>query len=722
MVNATDSASEVPLYHRKTTEIPLRKDANTYCMDFGKAGFFYYVMEEIMDKEPQEDRTDYSEQGFCYRFYYQSYDGKEAVPFCEISEGYVRGFSHIERENQVQLSVLITGEEAHILEYDASGKLLREIKTDDRFVPIEERPKLLALPDGSYAASMGGNIYLINREGQVEKEIPLQKQVDDLLLSEAGQVYAIVWKDDTGNAAKQLIYLDLQGGKAGYTEELPSKVINQFAYGDGLALVYADRVDCYDVSAKQIRTILDLDRQSILAGQIQAMQGDGEELRLVPLDPVDGGALAYLVTLTRKEETEAGRDDKKEAELYTPDGRRILHVAVPEDYEKSVEFYAKKYNQTSDQYFVQTDRFAGSLEDFLGKGNRPDVVMFQDHTRINDYVQKQILEDLAPMFEKQQEYSLDGVVPKVREVLGADRPEGMYAMAGRFQLLLRASTGEEYGEGDHCDTVSYLRWLDRYLTEKEVEGTEGLEYYLYATVPNFYEEETAQAYFDSEPFKHLMETYREVSGQHSGEFKTNKVYKTKGPTVRSIAGGPKWKEDYRDGMFIDPAGELKGLPGIRGEELIYIRLDHPMGILSTSECKEAAFDFIMYFCSINHLVDTGYESEYGIFGNTPAQLSVFEKVLNELIFETDMGIFASPELVADGVLNFDKLVMVYYTQEHLEQLRYLIENAQPSTKTQEDIYGMLMEEMDGYFQGGKDLDACCEILQSRVKLYLAEGQ
>ena len=100
MVNATDSASEVPLYHRKTTEIPLRKDANTYCMDFGKAGFFYYVMEEIMDKEPQEDRTDYSEQGFCYRFYYQSYDGKEAVPFCEISEGYVRGFSHIERENQ----------------------------------------------------------------------------------------------------------------------------------------------------------------------------------------------------------------------------------------------------------------------------------------------------------------------------------------------------------------------------------------------------------------------------------------------------------------------------------------------------------------------------------------------------------------------------------------------------------------------------------------------
>lgn len=87
-----------------------------------------------------------------------------------------------------------------------------------------------------------------------------------------------------------------------------------------------------------------------------------------------------------------------------------------------------------------------------------------------------------------------------------------------------------------------------------------------------------------------------------------------------------------------------------------------------------------------------------------------------------MSIFASPELVADGVLNFDKLVTVYYTQEHLDQLRYLIENAQPSTKTQEDIYGMLMEEMDGYFQGGKDLDACCEILQSRVKLYLAEGQ
>ena len=49
------------------------------------------------------------------------------------------------------------------------------------------------------------------------------------------------------------------------------------------------------------------------------------------------------------------------------------------------------------------------------------------------------------------------------------------------------------------------------------------------------------------------------------------------------------------------------------------------------------------------------------------------------------------------------------TEEHKEMLRGLMDNAVGVTKAQNDIYGMFLEEMDGYLNGNKDLDSCCDI-------------
>ena len=38
---------------------------------------------------------------------------------------------------------------------------------------------------------------------------------------------------------------------------------------------------------------------------------------------------------------------------------------------------------TSDKIFIEIDRIDESLADFLGKGNRPDVVMLNDQTEIS---------------------------------------------------------------------------------------------------------------------------------------------------------------------------------------------------------------------------------------------------------------------------------------------------------------------------------------------------
>lgn len=57
-----------------------------------------------------------------------------------------------------------------------------------------------------------------------------------------------------------------------------------------------------------------------------------------------------------------------------------------------------------------------------------------------------------------------------------------------------------------------------------------------------------------------------------------------------------------------------------------------------------------------------------------------------------------------------------YLEEYLE----LLESAVPTAVSSDDIFDIVMEEANGYFQGDKDLDSVVDVIQRRVQLYLDE--
>lgn len=63
---------------------------------------------------------------------------------------------------------------------------------------------------------------------------------------------------------------------------------------------------------------------------------------------------------------------------------------------------------------------------------------------------------------------------------------------------------------------------------------------------------------------------------------------------------------------------------------------------------------------------------------------------------------------------------LYYTEENLANLRRLLVDTTPVTKAQEDIYEIMLEDMEPYFTGNKNLDSACDALDSRARLYLME--
>lgn len=724
-----EGSSGAPTYIRNTSSYELMQDGNPYLMEFDETGFFYFVMGETESEE--EEFPD-------YQIYYQRYDAAAPQKLCEVADGYIRELSSLsDQSGFVQLSILILGENAVIRTFDQEGKMRASIQLPDELGHLDSAWKLLALQDKNYALSKGDRVYLLQETGDILSSVGLEGQVRELYLQDGNRVFAYAEKQDGVHNRKILATLDFQNGSVEETVELPDDLVGIYPFENDFLLIFRDRAE-YRSSKK---ALLDFDKQEIFASQMQYLFGSAQEIKMISIDTGtnsntgDQEQTVYLYTFREKTRAQETVEEKKQSESvtedgrqrYMEDGRQIVYVAIPDSCAFQVEFHAKKYNQTSDTTFVKVERFRDTLEDYLGKGKRPDVIMFEDMRDVPDYVQKGLLVNLLPFFEENVTYSPEDIIPKAKEILGMDDEEGMYAMASKFRMLLRVSDGTELDENGKCDGVQYLKWYDAFLVKNEIEGMGKLEELLYANVPAFYDEASAKASFTSKQFLDFMQTYKEVTDKHRGKLSGDSISVSIGAESAARNRGlafpySVWSPSYRLYGMEFPDIQVVGMPLPDGENHVYLRLLYPMGILEGSECKDAAFDFIMYYNSITSPLLKGYdESDYGKNGGvTEGYFSVFESMLKKLIYETEdpFNTYVDRDENGQPVLHSGR--EYFYTKEQKEQLRRLLDSAIPDTDTQRDIYDMLMEEMDAYLNGNRDLISCCEILQKRAELYLKE--
>ena len=687
-----------PLYERKTTIFPLKENANPYMIRCSEDGIYYFAMETNESDENE------------YQFYFQAFEVGHTMSFTWKTEGYVKDFVARPAGEEAGLAILWIGEQTSITELKNDGKLVREVHVSDVFIELESFPKLFFWHEG-YLIGLSDKVYFLDEDGRTIKTMRLGGTIISFMSTSGGELYAITEKNESGKTTRLLEKLQAEKNQSEVILEITSEVYGFQPFEEGVVLLYPNRMTYLNLGKSQEKLLVDFDRQGIVASQIHAVYGNKEEIRLISTDPSDQDLKVMMFTLTPLKNADGVQGSKGKTkdgqEKFAADGRRIIHVAIPESCLFQVEFHAKKYNQENDASIVQVERFSGSLEDYLGKGNRPDVIMFTDHTELDAYVQKGVLVNLLPMFEKWDSSELEGMIPKARELLGNGSEEVMYAMAARFRLLLRVSNGEELDAEGKCDAISYFRWYDEFMSKKGAAGMGSLENVIYANLPDFYNVDGAKAYFTSKRFQELMKSYKELLEKRQGQYaiSLNKV-----DLSEEIARGPSWRASYRSRALVVPGVSMEGLPKLEGGNRIYIKLDDPMAILSTSECQQEAFGFIAYYVSLKENLVKGWaEQDYGKLGNTMALFSVWEKYLREEIYESERC-----------YAYYEDHMPAFYTEEQSEHLKQLIRDAVPDTKIQRDIYAMLLEEMDAYLKGGKSLESVCEIIQNRAELYLKE--
>ena len=116
---SSDSTSSpvAPFYERETSQFNFEENANTYMVEYGPEGMYYFVMGY---KEAEDSDTENAVPQAEYQFFYHTYGEKEASPFCTITEGAVRDFSRVQKADGNRLAVLVNAEESCILEFDES--------------------------------------------------------------------------------------------------------------------------------------------------------------------------------------------------------------------------------------------------------------------------------------------------------------------------------------------------------------------------------------------------------------------------------------------------------------------------------------------------------------------------------------------------------------------------------------------------------------------------
>lgn len=674
-------------YKRETVEVKLPESIHPYRIVYGENGLF-----GILDKSLATGADNLDNQ---FTFCYQDYTGSEIKKLCGV-DGFVNAFYG---ESDSEIDLLFSNGKASLNKY-VNGELSSENSVSGLDNQVLGNALLYRLSSGEYLIGKENKIYLVSADGATVKTITADGSVVRFL-SVGDKSYAFTCDSVMKYA---LLKLDFELGKAEAAFDLSDGIYDAFSLADKIALLYQDEIVLADTNGENRERLISLDDYAIFASSIGSISGSKDAFRII-IDSIEKSHSIICMNLTKT------YGEAKEAEKST------IEVVVPSDYTYDIEFHAKHYNQVADNSFIKIIRIDESIEDYLGKGARPDIIMFHDNLEAISYEQKNILTNLNSLMSERGNIKPDDIVPIARKMLTDENNDKMYLLAPNFSLYLTGSDGTEKQPDGTYNIIEYLEWFDEYLTNLDINGTCNLENLFYGILPDYYDAAKGLSKFTESEFKDIMRAYKEVKDHHSEELDIWYVVDNFGRPAVNIVRGPAWYGSYNDTILRRENCSLAGVPTFDGDVRAYTKLEAPMGILETSERKGDAYDFIAYYVGLNSYLAKGQdEADFGSMDLTAGRLSIINSLLDDGIFET-----SKPYQYARD-RKTGEVGPVYYSEENLTSLRELIDNATPVDEKQDEIFKMFVEEMTPYIASTKDLDEACKVLDNRVSLYLMEKQ
>lgn len=607
--------------------------------------------------------------------------------------------------NNDQLYFLMTEEvdadvENVIYEYNANGKLINKISLD-KSINICGTSNLLPFTDDQYYIISDKRMYVTDGSGAIELSLdcPGDYFISIEYLSDADT--ALIYFD-SASSSYYLAILDNTEKKLSNKTKIDI-VGNSFAYDDGFI---------YYISSEGISRI----NTESFSNEVVV----GKKAMTVSLDSV----LSIKVTDNGINLVCAGTEKNCFKQLsYIPCDNSVNNISEAESaigkqpiylYEYSndtwkcseLEQIIDAYNEQSDSYNIvlRDYGYANTYDDefdplsIITSKDFPDLFFSESNLLTEIFSEKDLFEDLYPYLEESGKVSISDISSPI--LYDYKKSGKLYSIPRDFSIT--SITGKRSQMGDPGWTADeFLSWLidspNKDIRMNLTRDT-ALDLCIDSVLDGCIDIENKRADLNSDSFKKFITKLEEANLTTTTKIPNFDSTIDKDAFIVEEAGIERLSRAALADALYDEECVFKGYPSKDGSPKYYYSATS-LSILSSSTVKNGAYDFIEFYIT--------YQDDKTLEGASP---------LYTLKSMTNAGI----ERTSKYEINMGGDIVFTPSQEQINRVLNTVEYAVPRKISYAEIRMIIEEELPYYFEGQKDLDTVCDIIQSRVSILLSE--
>ena len=427
-----------------------------------------------------------------------------------------------------------------------------------------------------------------------------------------------------------------------------------------------------------------------------------------------------------------GCGNKKE-EMLDSQGRTRLELAVVgEDYNLSE--LILEFNKTQKDFYIETVEYnrlditeadedlSVQLDDGIAKlqreivsGKGPDIIDYGESFTTSD-ICGEYTEDLRDYFIKEYGSIDEGFYENVFDAFSYKGK--LYCVPTSFFIETLVGKKKNLDGMDSWNLDQMLESISKKKGMSLWPNASQMDVFsevLTANMEQYIDWENGKALFDSESFRKLLEYSKELPTS-PGEKVTYKEFGEDKVLLYNVNTGSEFEVTKIRTLFGKDDLSFIGYPSDNNEGTKVQTGATVLGISSASKNKDGAFEFIKFVLSEN------------VQKKVMDGFSVNRKVVNDLIQNAQIQEYATDSdgekglCIKDTVeLSDDEIIDIYnISEEDALETEELLSGKLYSCNIDWNLYFVILDEANEYFDNKQDIDKTIENIQSRVSIYVAE--
>lgn len=574
---------------------------------------------------------------------------------------------------------------------------------------------LAAGDEGRIFIAGGQDIWVLDREGNVEFSVPAESWINEMGILPGGKLAVSFYEGDS-MVVKVLDCEKKAWGDTYKNERFRDDLRFTQAGEAGIYFYDADALYSFDPESNESKVLVNWINNDILAEYIVYVSVQDEStISLITCDynaTTGANEMALLKQVDAKE-----MSDKKIITFGTAGVSTGIRSSII------------NFNKKSDQYRIQIiDYSSGTTQEEgmtrfkneITAGNMPDIINISDGTE-EFYAAKGLLEDLKPYFDGEQGVNRADYFENILSAMETDGK--MFVLSPDFYIDTLVGKTKDVGEG-YSWTMEDMKQLE----ETREEGVEMfdhetkagvLDIYLRYNLAQFFDMSSGLCDFDNPEFRDILEFANRFP-------KENEYQEGDASDWRKASDGNLLL--MRDGIMM--IQDYQMIHNIFGEEISFVGYpskfecgsvanggDLTVAMSAKSENKEGAWAFI------HSLLEEDYQNNYTSY--FPLLRSAFDNKAAEAskaYYDKDEN-GNQVEQATLAVCTNDFTLEVYAAkEEEIAQIKELIGKIDRMERVDDQVLSIVSEEAGAYFDGQKSVDDVVGVIQSRANIYMNENK